>query len=516
MSNPASLTWFARHELNLSWRDFITMMTAGKPQRQLLVILFVVFASIVMHIFAWAIIGQSLSSIQDARFDQGLLVVVTGLIALSFSLMSSQAMESVTRVFYARSDLDLILSSPASTRRVFAVRIAAVAFSTTMLSLLLAAPAINVLAVLHSPGWLGAYLLICALGVIATIFSLSLTILMFRLIGAKRTRLIAQIVAALVGAFFIIGVQLAAIASIGTISRFEFLASDTARSWAPDGQSLLWLPARAAMGESGPLLLIVVLASILFCWAIATFSSGSSEKVLAAASLGQGVSKSRRQNSVFRQRGAVSTLRTKEWKLLLRDHWLISQTLMQVFYLIPPAFMLWKGFGTTSAVSTVIAPVLVMASGQLAGGLAWLAISGEDAPQLVATAPVSRTSVIRAKVEAVLIAVGILVVPILIVMAWADINAAMVSAACIVAAAISATAIQLWFRSQARRSNFRRRQTSSRVATFAEAFSSIFWAGCAALWANGSVYAFVLVACALIVLAVARGLRPKLPDEFQH
>lgn len=516
MSSPASLTWFARHELNLSWRDFITMMTAGKPHRQMAVIVFVVIASIIMHIFAWAIIGQTLSPELGGEIDRGMLIIVTGLIALSFSLMGSQAMESVTRVFYARSDLDLILSSPASTRRVFAVRIAAVAFSTTMLSLLLAAPAINVLALLLSPRWLCAYLLIGALGVIATVFSLSITVIMFRTVGAKRTRLISQIVAALVGAFFIIGVQLAAIASIGSISRFDFLASDAVKSWAPDNQSPLWIPARAAMGEFGPLLLVITCAAILFCWAIAAFSSGFSEKVLAAASLGHGVSKSRDQKSTFRQRAAVPTLRIKEWKLLLRDHWLISQTLMQVFYLIPPAFMLWKGFGTTSAVSTVVAPVLVMASGQLAGGLAWLAISGEDAPQLVATAPVSRTAIIRAKVEAVLSAVAILVVPILVFMAWADIAVALVCAACIFASAVSATAIQLWFRSQARRSNFRRRQTSSRVATFAEAFSSIFWAGCAALWANGSVYAFVLVGCAFVVLAIARTLRPNLRDEFQH
>ena len=45
----------------------------------------------------------------------------------------------------------------------------------------------------------------------------------------------------------------------------------------------------------------------------------------------------------------------------------------------------------------------------------------------------------------------------------------------------SATSIQLWFRVQARRSQFRRRQTSSRLATFAEAFSSIGWAATSAL-----------------------------------
>ena len=58
---------------------------------------------------------------------------------------------------------------------------------------------------------------------------------------------------------------------------------------------------------------------------------------------------------------------------------------------------------------------------------------------------------------------------------------AAVTAAGVIIAAASATAIQLWFRVQARRSQFRRRQTSSRLATFAEAFSSIGWAATAAL-----------------------------------
>jgi ABC-2 type transport system permease protein len=58
---------------------------------------------------------------------------------------------------------------------------------------------------------------------------------------------------------------------------------------------------------------------------------------------------------------------------------------------------------------------------------------------------------------------------------------AAITAAGIIIAAASATAIQLWFRVQARRSQFRRRQTSSRLATFAEAFSSIGWAATAVL-----------------------------------
>ena len=38
-------------------------------------------------------------------------------------------------------------------------------------------------------------------------------------------------------------------------------------------------------------------------------------------------------------------LRHKEWTLLRRDPWLVSQTLMQILYLLPPALFLWRNFG---------------------------------------------------------------------------------------------------------------------------------------------------------------------------
>ena len=513
MSAPGSISWFARHELVLAWRDFITMMTAGKPGRQRGVLLFILIAVLALHLLAWLILAPTVEI--GGADPMARLVLVTGMIALAFSLMGSQAMESVTRAFYSRSDLDLILSSPVSIPRLFAVRIAAIALSTTMLSLLLALPAINVLALIDTPGWLAAYPFMLALGMIATVFALSLTILLFRLIGAKRTRAIAQIAAALVGAVFIIGVQLAAIASMGTISRVTFFNSALVRAWAPEPASSLWIPAKAAMGDPMALVLIVGIASIVFWIAIRLFSGGFSEKVLAAAGLSEARGKLQRSQG-FRTRSIAAALRLKEWKLLARDHWLISQTLMQIFYLIPPAFMLWQGFGTSGAVPTVVIPVLVMAAGQLSGGLAWLAISGEDAPQLVATAPVSASRVIRAKVEAVLSVIFVFTAPILMAIAWVDGWLALVALASIFAAAVSATAIQLWFRSQAKRSNFRRRQTSSRVATFAEAFSSIFWAGFAALWANQSIYCLGLAGAAITVLLISRIMRPNPKGEFAH
>src|SRR6516162_6705308 len=55
----------------------------------------------------------------------------------------------------------------------------------------------------------------------------------------------AQIAAAVIGASFVIGVQLAAILSYGTPSRVVFLQSETVIRFTPDSGSVLWLPARA-------------------------------------------------------------------------------------------------------------------------------------------------------------------------------------------------------------------------------------------------------------------------------
>ena len=378
-----------------------------------------------------------------------------------------------------------------------------------MLSLLLFGAAINILALFHSVWWLSAYLVIAACGAMATAASLTLTVFMFDALGAKTTRLVSQIIAAIVGATFIIGIQLAAISLLGSISRFEFFTSEFVMRSVPEIGHFLWIPAHAAMGDPAKLFITLSGSLALLLASIFAFAGSFGERVVLAAGISQNKTAEKKQTARFLTKSPATALRHKEWKLLLRDHWLISQSLMQILYLIPPAFMLWQGFGSAGALSVVAIPVLVMASGQLAGGLAWLAISGEDAPQLVETAPIAKGAIIRAKVEAVLGAIALITAPIMIVLAWYDLRGAIIAALGIGISTVSATMIQLWFRSQAKRSNFRRRQTSSKVATLAEAFSSIFWAGTIGLLAAGStLLALVPAILAFGVLWIARSFRP--------
>jgi ABC-2 type transport system permease protein len=128
---------------------------------------------------------------------------------------------------------------------------------------------------------------------------------------------------------------------------------------------------------------------------------------------------------------------------------------------------------------------------------------------LVATAPIPAPWIVRAKMEAVTGAVTMVFAPFVVALAWASPRDAMVAAAGVGISSASATLIQLWFRTQARRKHFRRRQTSSRVATFAEAFSSIAWAATAGLAAAGHWQAAITAAIAVGILLGARAVSPR-------
>ena len=498
MSSAAALSWFARHEIRLAWREWLAMMTAGRKGRKRAAIIGLIVFAAIMHLPAYAVIGR-FADLQ-APLEKSTLIVMSATIFLAWALMLSQAIESVTRVFYARADLDLIMSSPVRLANVFSIRIAAIALSVMAMALLLSTPFVDVLVIGGGVRWFAAYGVVIAIGLSAAAVAIAVTIVLFHLIGPSRTRLVAQILAAIVGAGFVIALQIAAILSYGTLSRFAVLTSDAVASFAPDVESLVWWPARAALGDGEALLLLLAGGLILLGAVMAIFSPRFADTVVRVSANAAPALQGARIKA-FRSGSRQQALRWKEFVLLRRDPWLVSQTLMQLLYLVPPALMLWRSFAESSDAIVLITPVMVMAAGQLAGGLAWLTISGEDAADLVATAPLPPSRVTRAKIEVVLIAIGAIFAPLIVALIFASPFQAAVTASGVIIAAASATAIQLWFRVQARRSQFRRRQTSSRLATFAEAFSSIGWAATAALALSIPIAALatgLMTACILV------------------
>lgn len=503
----ASLAWFARHEVGLFWRDWTALIVRGKPGRKILAGLFLAGFVIAMHLLAWEVLTET---IDLAALDpKAVYIFVSGTALVSLSMMVSQSLESVTRAFYARADLDLILTSPAPSGRIFTVRICAVALMSVIMTALLVAPFLNVMAWREGPVWLLGYVSLLSMSAIATAIALLIAIGLFRIVGPKRTRSIAQIVAALIGAGFAIAMQFVAIMFYGNMSRFSVLLSSDVAGGLPEAASPVWIPARALVGDVGAVLVFSLFGFGLLALVIRALSNRFATLALSTAGVREHAGANTIRRTRFRNMSVHQALRRKELVLLVRDPWLLSQTLMQLLYLLVPAFLLWRNYGADLGAAIIVVPVIVMAAGQLAGGLAWLTICGEDAPDLIDTAPMAGRAGLRAKIEAVLFAVLLGLSPILLGLALVDAGAALVSIAGVFCSAGAATAMQVWFRAQAKRSHFRHRHASSKIATFAEAFSSISWAGAAALIAAGSWFAVAPILSALAVLGFIWVIRPK-------
>jgi len=126
----------------------------------------------------------------------------------------------------------------------------------------------------------------------------------------------------------VIALQIAAILSYGTLSRFAVLTSDAAAAFAPDLESLLWWPARAALGDGEALLLLLAGSLILLGAVMAIFSPRFADTVVRVRRTRRRRCKGSRIKA-FRSGSRQTGAAVEEFVLLRRDPWLVSQTLMQ-------------------------------------------------------------------------------------------------------------------------------------------------------------------------------------------
>jgi ABC-2 type transport system permease protein len=74
VSASANLTWFARHEIRLAWREWLAMMTGGRRKRKYAFAGLLVFAAF-LHLPAYAVVGR-FADLQ-APLDTSSLIVLT-------------------------------------------------------------------------------------------------------------------------------------------------------------------------------------------------------------------------------------------------------------------------------------------------------------------------------------------------------------------------------------------------------------------------------------------------------
>jgi len=87
---PGSILWLARHEARLGWRDWLWLITGGFRRRAVTSGLVFLGCMVFLHAVAYVLLGRS-ADFADAA-NRYTLIVITGTLLLSSSLMLSQAL----------------------------------------------------------------------------------------------------------------------------------------------------------------------------------------------------------------------------------------------------------------------------------------------------------------------------------------------------------------------------------------------------------------------------------------
>jgi ABC-2 type transport system permease protein len=487
-----------RHDLTLSWRRLCGFLRAKTSARGMMIVGAVVA---VLHVVAWPF---ATALARYAESDGRLRLMAIGMIVV-LPWLFSQGLTGATRALYSRGDLDLLLASPLPPARILTSRALAVAIESFGAVGIFLLPIAADAALQDGAGWLATAAALAATALLTTGLALAVTLGLFRLLGPKRTRSVGQVLATLVGAWFVICAQI-----------FNFLPTDYravlhARMSAPapgslfDPATVWWLPARAAAGDLPALFAWTLLGCGVFAACVALLGRAFARGVLSAAGQAHIGPAGREKDREFRC-GRAGALRRKEWRLLARDPYLVSQVLLQSLYTLPIALVIWKALGGAGAVAVSVAPALVAVAAQLSAALAFLAASGEEAGELVATAPVSAGEALRRKLEAVAAPVGLFLAAPLAALAWADVFVGGVTLAFGLAAAAATAALNFWKPLENRRGDLIKTHAQNKLVSLAEHGLSLCFA-IAALLACLHRWEAALPACAALLLLWAHAPR---------
>ena len=505
---PGSTRWLLGHELRLAWYN--SAVSGGKRRPGILSILAWIVGWSVMHGVAFAL----LHALGRNPVDPALLGILAGGVLLVLStFMLSNALKACTLALFERGDLDLLLSSPLPSRSIFSVRLLGVAASSAALFLFLFTPFAHVALFLGRPGWLAIYPTVAALALVIACAAMLLTLALVRVFGARRTRVLAQVLAAVAGALLFLLSQ-----SLNFIFRGDDRAlAQSARHLIEHGilapDSPLWLPGRAALGEIVPLLVLVALAAAACLVTIARTHRFFVKGLQQAAGIGHAPPRTAGGVRFRFRRSLFDTIVVKEWRLIARDPHLISQVLLQLVYLVPLLALILRD---SSVSGPAIAAGLTLLCSSLTGALAWIVISAEDAPDLLLSSPAAMRTIRLAKLAAAtMLPLLVVALPLLWMIVHGPLAGLMI-AFTVTGAVLSAGLVVLWVGRPAPRSNFKARGKENFLCSMLELAVTLSWGGLA--WTMVSLLGAAddwMVAAAAVALALAL-LTPALAWLFRR
>ena len=463
-----SFLWLVRHDIRLSWRGFSHMFATFDTTRGLLL---AVAALIALHLVAWPIAALLAPNVDEtiATGQTGTIVTV----ALSvLAWMVAQGLIGASRALFARSDLELLLGSPLDAVTVFGARALAIATSTFGSVGLLVLPTVNIGALLGRPSWLFIYPALIVLALVGTSVGLLFAMATFHYVGPRRARLVSQLVATFIAGGFVLGVQVWLLLPEAIQAT---LATAASAVWGNDSQ--LSAPvARLVAGDIQTVLLVTAASMALFAATVRLLAGPFARATLSAAGAPADGRRALDVEQPLRfSAGFGSALRRKEWRLLLRDPGIYGQLTLQIIYTLPVAVLLMRSNQELPPGLAVASAVVVIAA-QVSASLAWIAVSAEEAPELLATAPARAGRIDRYKLSAIAVPVFVVVAVPTIGLAFASVRVALLTLVISALAATSTALLNLWHPMPGNRRGMLRRHQQSKLVALVEHALAVIWA----------------------------------------
>jgi ABC-2 type transport system permease protein len=466
---PGGFSWLVVHELRLATRAM-----RGR-RRNLAVGLLLVALYVGFGIWLGGLLRHIPIVPGPIMFTGALFVAM-----LLVSFMTTQALLRSHHALYETGDLDLLLSAPLEPRTVLLAKLCGIAGSVVISFAMLVLPVAIPIAAQGHPGLFGVPALLAALALVSACLGLAIMIAVVSLAGPRAAKTLGQVIAALLGG--------------GIFILSQFLSHDGGGTGRSGGQSLfLWLvdhqvgltgaaalPGRAAFGDA--LAAAVLLGAGVAIFAATGFLFGRSflaSYQKAAMRVSRRGRKARGSIARHFRSGLFASMFAKEWRLLARDPALAFQIVLRLIYLAPLALAAF-GHGRGPPLAPALAFASVLIAGQLVGSFAWLAISGEDAPDLLNVAPVARRQVERAKLASAMLMAAPLGLVLPVALAFTTPVGALLTLAFTLTGGACAGLIEIKWQKPAPRKTFVRRRSGGFVAGLLTILTSAIFGGAAA------------------------------------
>ena len=402
------------HEFRLWRRRFSTSTVRTRPWYRTPFVLFLGAIYFVAQLTDFAIMWSTHAKGPQPDFSQ--LVGVDLLIAGFLLFVMITELSFVIARAYARGEADLLYAAPVTPSVIFTSRLIRGAIGAAPTWVLLLSPVVNGYILFDGLRYASIYVTIFLISGLAHIVSNLLLLVLYGVLGARYTKTTGNLLA---------GLALISFITVSQLARFSWGAKIVGRlyaglaAFAVNAQSWSLVPSRALLGSFPDTILLASLGVGLLALAVVLFSGAYERMMLDCGQAHEGRARRNGARASLPIRGLRATLLRKEFAAMRRNSTLWVQLLSSTAYIIPAAMSIGHGmFSGDHFDPAMLTAMLAFMSVTASSPVMQLVFLNEGAPELMATAPMSRSFELGCKWQiSALFTLGFLAIPLALV-AW--------------------------------------------------------------------------------------------------